>query len=399
MKSKDKAMHRIGILNTTMVSRSGGGFHYLVSLIEGLRNSIDLEIVVFYDDPAFSEFCFNSSRFKWVQIEKDESQITKLIRGASTFLGVRSPILGRYKTLLDYRIDLLITFDSFVGVHLGIPFLSFIGDIMYKYYPKLPEYQFKDRWIRNLTTKRSTKHAELVVVDSEQCKSDLIKFFGIPAAKLRPIHLCAPPHIFKYVNKLGMNIEELITKHNVPSKFIFYPAQFWSHKNHANLVRALDLIRQRHGVEIPAVFVGSAWESFESLQTLLKELGVERQVQCLGYLPEEEVVALYKKATALVFASFGDYTSIPLVEAMALGTPIVCSGIFSLPEQVGDAGVFFDPFNVEDMAEAIYRVWTNEELRQQLVTNGLKRAGEFSPENFGSRWLALIQEALEYRIG
>ena len=238
-----------------------------------------------------------------------------------------------------------------------------------------------------------------MIVDSEESKKDLIKYFGVPSAKLRPIHLCAPPHIFKYANGLGTNVQELIAKHHIPSRFIFYPAQFWSHKNHANLVRALDLVRRRHGAEIPAVFVGSAWESYDSLQTLLKNLGVDRQVQCLGYLPEEEVVALYKKAVALVFASFADYTSIPLIEAMVLGTPIVCSKIFSLPEQVGDAGVFFDPFNVEDMAEAIYRVWANEELRQQLVANGRQRAEEFSPENFRTRWMALIQEALENRRG
>jgi glycosyltransferase involved in cell wall biosynthesis len=289
----------------------------------------------------------------------------------------------------------LITFDSFIGVHLGIPFLSFIGDVMYKYYPELPEYPFRHRWIRNLTTKRSTKYAELVIVDSEESKKDLIKFFGVPSAKLRPIRLCAPPHIFKYANGLGTNVHKLIAKHHIPSRFIFYPAQFWSHKNHANLVRALDLVRRTHSVEIPAVFVGSAQESYESLQALIKELGMDHQVHCLGYLPEEEVVALYKKAIALVFASFADYTSIPVVEAMVLGTPIVCSRIFSLPEQVGDAGVFFDPFNVEDMAEAIYRVWADEKLRQQLAENGRQRADELSPENFRSQWMALIHEALE----
>ena len=66
-----------------------------------------------------------------------------------------------------------------------------------------------------------------------------------------------------------------------------------------------------------------------------------------------------------------------------------------MPEQVGDAGVFFDPFNVEDMAEAIYRVWADEKLRQQLAENGRQRADELSPENFRSQWMALIHEALE----
>lgn len=387
-------MYRIGILNATMVSRSGGGFHYMMSLIEGLRNAPDLEIVVFYDDPDFREFCVESARFKWVLLDRRETLLAKVIRGISSYLGVRSPMLGRYNVLLDYRIDLLIAFDSLVGFHLNIPFLSFIGDVMYKYYPQLPEYPLVHRWIRDLTTRMSIKHAEIVVVDSEECKKDLVKFFNVPSTKLKPIHLCAPPYIYKYANGQGTNGQNLIARHQLPPRFVFYPAQFWSHKNHANLVKALDLIKRKYKVEIPAVFVGSAWESLQSVQSLLKELHLEHQVYCLGYLPEEEIVALYKKAEALVFASFADYTSIPLVEAMVLGTPIVCSNVFSLPEQVGDAGLFFDPFNIEEMANAIYRVWTDKELKKTLEVNGRKRAEELSYDNFAKEWQSLIHESL-----
>lgn len=390
-------MYRIGILNATMVSRSGGGFHYIMSLIEGLRDAPDLEVVVFYDDPAFPNFCFESPRFQWVHLKEDESILEKVVRAASTLTGIRSPILGRYKVLRDYRIDLLITFDSLVGFHLKIPFLSFIGDVMYKYYPQLPEYPLVQQWIRDLTTKLSIKHAEIVVVDSEECKKDLVKFFNVPSTKLKPIHLCAPPHIYKYANGQGTNGQDLITRHHLPPRFIFYPAQFWGHKNHANLVKALDLIKRKYGVEVPAVFVGSAWESLQSVRSLLRELNLERQVYCLGYLPEKEIVALYKKADALVFASFADYTSIPLVEAMVLGTPIVCSNVFSLPEQVGDAGLFFDPFKIEEIANAIYRVWTDEELRKRLVANGHRRAEELSLGNFAKGWQNLIHETLEHR--
>lgn len=390
-------MYRIGILNATLVSRSGGGFHYMMSLMEGLKDAPNLEVVVFYDDPAFREFCFESPQFKWVLLDHGETPWEKVIRGTSTALGVRSPILGRYKTLLDYRIDLLITFDSLVGFHLKIPFLSFIGDVMYKYYPQLPEYPLVQRWIRDLTTRMSIKHAEIVVVDSEESKKDLVKFFDVPSAKLKPIHLCAPPHIYRYANGQGINGKDPLARHQLPSRFIFYPAQFWGHKNHARLLKAIDHIKRKYGIEIPAVFVGSAWESLRGVQSLMKKLNLERQVYCLGYLPEEEVVALYKKADALVFASFADYTSIPLVEAMVLGTPIVCSNVFSLPEQVGDAGLFFNPFNIEEIADAIYRVWTDEELRKRLAANGRRRAEELSLKNFAKGWQSLIHETLEHK--
>lgn len=392
-------MYRIGILNATRVSRTGGGFHYIMTLIEALRTNSDLEVVVFYDDPDFRDFCFDSPRFRWIMIEERDPRMIKLIRGASTLMALRSPLLGRFKPLSDYKIDLLISFDSLIGFHLGIPFLGFMGDVMYKYYPALPEYSWRHRWTRDMTTKMLIMHAEFTVVDSEESKKDLTKFFGAAPEKLRPIPLCAPPHIYQYRDCAGSSGEELMAKYQLPPRFVFYPAQFWSHKNHANLVRALDLVRRRHGVEIPAVFVGSARESYGTFQSLLKDLDMVHQVRCLGYLPEEEIVALYKKADALVFASFADYTSIPLVEAMVLGTPIVCSNVFSLPEQVGDAGLLFDPFNLEEMAEAVYRIWTEEDLRRMLIANGRKRAEELSLENFAGRWRGLIQEALERSRG
>ncbi len=390
-------MYRIGIFNGARVARSGGGFQYIMTLIDGLKEIPNLEVVVFYDDPAFCNYCFESPRFQWVQIDRNESWVSKMIRGAFSVIGVRSPVLGRFKALLDYPIDILITYHSLIGFHLGIPFLNFIGDVMYKYYPQLPEYTFAHRWIRDLTARRSTKHAEFTIVDSVESKNDLVKFFNVPSSKLRPVHLCAPPHTYKNPAGMGANGRALIAKHNLPVRFIFYPAQFWGHKNHANLVRALDLVRRKHGMEIPAVFAGSAWESFESVQNILKELKMERQVRCLGYLPDDEIVALYKAADALVFASFADYTSIPLVEAMALGTPIICSNVFSLPEQVGDAGVFFDPFNIEEIADAVYRVWSNGELRQELAAKGLARSKNFTPERFARQWHDVITEALDRR--
>jgi glycosyltransferase involved in cell wall biosynthesis len=106
---------------------------------------------------------------------------------------------------------------------------------------------------------------------------------------------------------------------------------------------------------------------------------------------------LYRKADALVFASFADYTAIPLVEAMVLGTPIICSNVFSLPEQVGSAGVLFDPFDVENMAEVILRVWNDRSLRDELVEQGYKRAQEFSASRFVHDWTTLIRETLARR--
>lgn len=390
-------MYRIGLLNNTKAFRAGGLFHYTMSLIEGLKDYEESEVLIFYDDPTFKKFCFNSPQFRWIQIPENENTLSKITRGFSTLLGIRSPLLGRYRSLLSHKIDLLISFESLLGFHVNVPFLTFIGDIMYKYYPGLPEYTLKKRVIRDFMTKRLIKHAVFTVVDSQESKKDLLKFYKVKEEKIKPILLCAPPHLYKYRNLKESEIKEILDKYHIPKKFIFYPAQFWHHKNHLRLIQSLDLLRKKYNEVVPAVFVGAKWENSNNVARLIKELNISDQVLCLGYLSEREIVALYKIATALVFASFADYTNIPVLEAMVMGTPIICSNLFSMPEQVGNAGLFFDPFNVEDMAEKIYRIWTDEVLRKELATKGIKRAIALSPANFARQWKNLIVEASENR--
>lgn len=386
--------YRIGILNTTESTRTGGGFHYIMTLIRGLMNERDLHQVIFYDDPRFVDHCPSSSQISLVQLKWSESRKVKIGRRLSTLLGFRAGSLGRYQIIAKENIDLLISFDSIVGFHIGIPFVTFIGDVMYKYYPGLPEYTFRTRVIRNLTAKMLIRHAQFIVLDSEESKKDVVRFFSADPGRLVTIPLSAPPHIYEHRSRAAAVDNEFLNRHGVPGRFMLYPAQFWAHKNHANVVKALSLVKQKYGIEIPMVFVGSAWDSYEPVQNLLTELDMKHQVRCLGYLKENELVFLYQKSTAVVFASYADYTGIPIVEAMILGKPIACSKVFSLPEQAGDAAVYFDPFDVHDIAETLYRLWSDEGLRNQLSEKGRKRAEIFSPERFSSEWIRLIRRTL-----
>ena len=385
---------KIGILNSTYVLRTGGGFQYITSLIEGLRQYSDFKIIVYYDDPLFSERCVNSPNLEFRFIKKKSGATKKIKNAIAMFLGMRLPF--EYWDVSEYgeKPDLLISQESLIGFYTGIPCIGFIGDVSYRHFPNLSEYPFKHRFIRNVATKRLAEKSVFTVVDSQQGKKDLINFYQTNPDKLVPIPLCAPPHIYKYQNMSEGEISTTLNKYNLPPEFIYYPAQFWEHKNHIRLIKALHLLSERHGKEIPAVFVGSAWESHAGVINLIKELGMEEQVSCLGYLPERDIVALYKKATALVFASFADYTAIPIVEAMVLGTPVVCSNSFSMPEQVGDSGLLFDPFNVENMAEKIHKIWTDEGLRRTLIAKGHKKALQYSISNFAQQWRSVILDAI-----
>jgi glycosyltransferase involved in cell wall biosynthesis len=104
---------------------------------------------------------------------------------------------------------------------------------------------------------------------------------------------------------------------------------------------------------------------------------------------------LYKLATALVMPTLFESVSMPIWEAFLLGVPVVSSNVCALPEQVGDAGLLFDPNNIDDMAEKIYTLWTNESLRKELIQKGYERTKDLTLENYAKQWEKIIEIAYQ----
>ena len=393
-------MARIGILNLTSTIGTGGVFQYTMTLIEALRDNTRHRYFVFYEDPKFEKFCADSQNCKLTFMSANENKLSKVSRKIATLFDFKSPLLGRYSVIKENKIDILIDLaSSSIGFHLRFPYIVVIYDAMHRYYPGFPEYSLKERIMRDLIYKRAAKHSILTVVDSNQTKEDLVRFYKIKRDKIRVIPSCPPWYIYKYKDLEDSSINEVMNKYRIAQKFIFYPAQFWHHKNHLRLIKSLYLLREEYNVKIPAVFVGSPKKdskgTFLKITKLIEELKIDDQILCLGYLSEREVVALYKKATALVFPSLIGPTNIPPLEAMVLGTPVLCSDLFSMPEQIEDAGLLFDPFNVEDMAEKIYRIWTDGNIRKELVKRGYDRIKNLTLENYAKQWEEVIKEALQ----
>jgi glycosyltransferase involved in cell wall biosynthesis len=155
------------------------------------------------------------------------------------------------------------------------------------------------------------------------------------------------------------------------------------------------MINRLYGTKVPLVLTGHPLENYENIMRLIKELGISDQIRYLGFVSETEMVALYKKAAVLVYPTLFGPTNIPPLEAMILGTPVLCSNLFSMPEQVGDAALLFDPFSIEDMAEKIYRIWNDEALRKSLVQKGYDRIKEITQENYASQWETVIEKTIQ----
>jgi len=387
------------------VSRKMGIFQYMLSVVEGLISSGEFDCAILYfDNESPREFLKAKDIGNVAFIRLDGSHnnfLGKIKTAANVFLGKSVFTVNKLnkEAMENKNISLLIMPSPLLfGFEHNIPYIVPIPDMMYKYYPGLPEYSFYNNLISHFVFKYSAKYAVLCVADSEWGKNDIKKFLKQPAEKIKVIPFMPPGYIYEYKNMSFQEAENLLKKYNLPEKFIFYPAQFWTHKNHLRLVEAVKKAEDKYGQKINLVLVGNEKANEDNYLKIMRkaeDLGIRGRIFNLGYVPDKEIVALYKKSLALCFCSLGGPTNIPIIEAMVLGVPVLCPDLFAMPDQVGEAGLLFDPFNHDDMAEKIHRVWTDENLRQKMIDKGYEQVKSFTFEKCSALWISAVKEALK----
>jgi glycosyltransferase involved in cell wall biosynthesis len=283
----------------------------------------------------------------------------------------------------------------------AIPFILPVHDIQHRMNPEFPEVSANGECEkREYFYRNGARYAALLLVDSEIGREDIIRFYGecgVDKDRVRVLpFLPACDVSIETAQKAGRQVREL---YSLPERFLFYPAQFWPHKNHLNLVRALNWIKQNHGFDVQLVLCGSHTgelreQTFSEVQLVADRLGVLQQIHYLGYVDDAAIAGLYKEAVALVMPTYFGPTNIPVVEAWSLGCPVLTSDVRGIREQVGDAGLLADPRSAEDLARAMLRLWTDRELCLDLIRRGKLRQAAYTPEHFQQRLAAIIEDGV-----
>jgi glycosyltransferase involved in cell wall biosynthesis len=181
--------------------------------------------------------------------------------------------------------------------------------------------------------------------------------------------------------------------YELPDRFVFYPAQFWAHKNHLRLVEAVRRLR----AELPdlrLVLAGSKKNGYAAVERKVKSDRLDQVVHFLGFVPERDLAMLYRRAVALVLPTFFGPTNIPPLEAFVAGCPVAASRIYGMPEQLGDAALYFDPLSVDEIAGVLRRLWTDDALRSQLRARGRARSAAWGAPQFNQRFATIIETLL-----
>ena len=190
---------------------------------------------------------------------------------------------------------------------------------------------------------------------------------------------------------------QVLAGYGLQPGYVFYPAQFWPHKNHANLLLALALLRDKYALSLHVVFVGSDKGNEEYIRRLTEKLGLGAQVHFLGFVSQRELVALYRGAFALTYLSFFGPENLPPLEAFGLGCPVIGASVAGSLEQLGDAALLVDPKDVEKIAAAIKRLHDDSELSRELVARGRERALQRSGVQFVRGIFSFLDEFEQIR--
>jgi glycosyltransferase involved in cell wall biosynthesis len=368
---------RIGInLLTLSQDRYGGVEQYVKHLIWHLKNVDEtVRLFLFLTKPSRDLFPDFQNRLKKVMIKESN---------------IQADIHNR---ILENEIDLWFSpvHKSYIP-NIKIPSVATIHDVLHTRYPHYVPGELEEN---NHYYEQFAPSFDAVLTVSEFSKKAISRHLHIPLEKITAIYPDAPKRFNQYSDR--DNNERIKTKYQLEKAFAIYPASYNPHKNHLNLLKAIVLLRDHYKKRVPVVLTGFTSKENRMHQSVLKFLrnhSLEDQVKTLGYVPSEDMPYLYANASFLVFPSLYEGFGIPLVEAMKTNCPIVCSDRGSIPEVTGDAAIFFNPEDPQDIALKILRI-LNPETRGFLIDRGNIRSKIFSWEDCAKKTLNVFRSVLK----
>ncbi|MEJ5310694.1 MAG: glycosyltransferase family 1 protein [Anaerolineae bacterium] len=268
----------------------------------------------------------------------------------------------------------------------GVPTLLTLYDLIPIHFPE--HSTLKARLLFRWATALALRAAQHTLTISEATRRDVLARFRLPPERITTIPLAADPAFTPQPPEV---VTALRARYALPDTFLLY---LGSNKPHKNLVRLIEAwaVVQAEMPDVTLVMAGAWLPQHPEARQRAQVLGIDDRVCWLGPLPGADLPALYTAAAAFVFPSLYEGFGLPVIEAMACGTPVACANTSSLPEVAGDAAVLFDPMQVEAIVDALRRVLGEDDLRAGLRQRGLVQAGKFS-------WARTAQETLRIYQG
>lgn len=294
--------------------------------------------------------------------------------------------------LKQAKVDLLHALAFVAPLAAPCRFVTTIYDLSFVRYPEA----FKpfNRWYLNTFTRLSSRKADAIITISESTRRDVIRFFGISPSKVHTIY-CGVDGTFKPLPQA--DVDAFRAERGLPDRFIFRLGTIEPRKNVEGVIRAYAEWYAADKSAPPLVIAGGKGWYYRQAFQLVEDLGLTEKISFPGYLPQEELPLWYNAADMLVYPSHFEGFGLPVLEAMACGTPVITSNVSSLPEVAGDAAIMVDPKDIAALSRAMRDVFLDRERAEAMRQAGLIRAAQFSWRKAARQTVQVYQQILNLK--
>jgi glycosyltransferase involved in cell wall biosynthesis len=253
-------------------------------------------------------------------------------------------------------------------------YITTLWDLCHQDELEFPEVRFNKEFERREDNYRQIlPKATAILVESNLTKINLIRRYGISGERIyiTPFKAGIATTREKVIeNKTYINIKK---KYDLNVPYVFYPAQFWAHKNHFYLLSGLEKLDKKYNIKIGAIFSGTDKGNLNYIKDCVYKFGLSDRVRFSGFVSNEEIFELYKQSFAMVMPTFFGPTNLPPIEAFEIGVPVIYPDKKGLKDQVKDGALLIDLNDSNTMADQLNKLNKNEQLRKNLIKNGKKQ--------------------------
>lgn len=289
-----------------------------------------------------------------------------------------------YNSIINSKADIYHFFNYIIPRNIKGKVVNTVYDMVYKLHPETMEKGNLQKLHKNL--QRSCRDSDVILTISQNSKQEISDFMNVTPNKIE----IAYPAVDRDIFKPEKNTDLVQMKYKIPGEYLLYLGTLEPRKNITSLIKAFKIISEKNK-DIFLVIAGKKGWMYEEIFKLVDDLHLNGKVIFTGYVEDKDIPFLYSSAVAFIFPSLYEGFGMPPLEAMACGTPVIVSNTSSLPEVVGDAGIFVDPLNIENIAFEMDRLLNDNSLQQEYSKRGLQRSKIFSWEDSAKKVIDVYQ--------
>jgi glycosyltransferase involved in cell wall biosynthesis len=294
--------------------------------------------------------------------------------------------------LLKYKLD-LVHFPNF-NAPILYPFkrVTTIHDITPKFFPGHKQKSVWHKWAYNLTIKASLALSRKIIAISKWTKTDLIKYFGQKQAKIDITYLGIEPQ-FQLIENYA-KIKEVKDRYGITKPYLFFVGVWRNHKNIEGLVHAFEIIKKNAQFDMQLVIAGQEDPAYPQIRKTINSSPFKHDIITPGFVNDNDLPLIYNGAALFILPSFYEGFGLIGLEAMACGVPVISANSTCLPEIYGEAAIYFDPKNINEMAKKIVEVLKNFSSQAELKNKGYEQIKKYSWEKTASQTLQIYKKIL-----